>query len=858
MKSSRRSIPLALLIMALVGGIVPATAQTAVTPNACPAPSTGLQFTSSYIDTTRAGGEPIIATHPDGQLLWGSHAGTTHFFGPAAPTGSIAPFVQEYEGQTYYYVSEDDGANWTFVPRTPLTTMDPTSGLPNSGFSDPDFAIDTAGNVYVSEINLANIAVSKSSDGGRSYTLQNVFGLTFSDRQWMEADTENVLYMVANTFGGGSLGDTIPGVTGSLANRIYKSIDGGRTFSAGQATAGTSQASSDIKVDRATGAVYQLQTAGSELRMAVFPKARTETPPAMTIERSVIASGFSRGTTIGPTMDIDDAGNLYVTWDESGRGQRPAGIYYAASTDQGRTWSPAVRIDTGPQTDIWPWLAVGDEGSVAITWLQNRDDLGTTGTPSERAPASAGWDVMVAQTMTGLGCTGGGVAGFTVSKASAQPVHFGTVCNGGTLCQATATDRRLGDYFALEVDKAGNAIVAVSDTNMGGPVALPLAIRQTGGPRFIAAQSGGGGTGGTGTGGGGTGGDDGTGGGGTGGDDGTDPDSEAPASPGSGCDAASPSGDRVTRVTGQGGTGLGVAISRGCAASAPAAVLSRDDDYPDALAATALAAELGGPVLLTPTAGLSSDVASELGRLGVTEVVLAGGTAALSPQVEADLAAIGIAHRRIGGSERFSTAVMIADAVVAAGGPVDEVIIALGARPDSRDPWPDALTAGVLAGTRRAPVLLVTPDQVPGPTDTALAALLPEGATTTLAGGVEAIGQSVALELADRGYRVPRLAGNDRYGTSSALAGAALGDGAGLEVVILAGGDEFTAPLVGGAAAIAGGGVMLMIHPDDVDSGQTTREFLQSRAADIGRVIILGDEDLVSAEVMEQVRAILG
>ena len=63
--------------------------------------------------------------------------------------------------------SEDGGESWEFISRNPISTTDPTTGLPNSGFSDPEFALDTAGNVYISEINLANIAISKSTDSGR-------------------------------------------------------------------------------------------------------------------------------------------------------------------------------------------------------------------------------------------------------------------------------------------------------------------------------------------------------------------------------------------------------------------------------------------------------------------------------------------------------------------------------------------------------------------------------------------------------------------------------------------------------------------------------------------------------------------
>jgi hypothetical protein len=446
------------------------------TDAACAAPAP-LAFETAYIDETRAGGEPLVVTHPDGTLLWGSHAGTTHFFSPAAPDPTTAAFLQNYEGQTYQYFSTDGGETWEFSPRTPIGgAVD--SGLPNSGFSDPEFAIDKAGNVFISEINLANIAFSKSSDSGKSYTLQNVIGISLSDRQWMEADEEDVLWFVANTFGGGSPTAGEP-VTGSLANRLYKSLDGGQTFSRGQSLAGNGQRSSEIQVDKSDGRLYQLDPRGGTLRMSVFPDARTQTPPNVTEQQFTVASNVTRLSSIGPTFDIDGKGNLYAVWDDRGSATRDRGIYYTYSTDRGETWSPAQRVSGDTGLAIWPWIAVGDEGGVSIAWLQN--DEGTSANP-EAVPASSGWHVEVAQSQTGLGCADSDLAGFTVTRASDEPVHRGTICNGGTLCQAQAIDRRLGDYFSNAVDAEGRTVIAVSDTRQGGAVALPLVIRQVEGP----------------------------------------------------------------------------------------------------------------------------------------------------------------------------------------------------------------------------------------------------------------------------------------------------------------------------------------------------------------------------------------
>ena len=458
----------------------------------CAAPSEELEFTEAIIDPTRAGGEPIVLTMGDGALLWGSHAGTTHFYGPEAPDADTAAFVQNYRGQTYQYFSEDNGKTWNFIDRPPIPRpeLGTIAGLPASGFSDPEFAVDAAGQVYISEINLVNVAVSKSVDGGRTYGVANPFAFTSTDRQWMAADAKDVLYMTGNGFGGG----TFPrDVVGTVGHFFAKSTDGGVTWS--EAITSNSNGVGDIQIDRSDGTLYEISaTAAGDngtISMAAFRNIRNEDGPAASDftepELSTIAEGVGYGPIqrlIDPTFDMDRAGNLYIVWTEDGTGDagRAAGIWYSYSDDRAKTWAAPIRVDPDERTDIWPWLAVGDEGKVAVTYLATEAELAENN--AELAADDDGWNVIVAQTLNGLGCDGSATPGFTRTQASSEPVHYGTICMGGTVCQAELVDRRLGDYFANEIDMQGNTYVSVSNTTAGGSVALPMVIRQIGGPTF--------------------------------------------------------------------------------------------------------------------------------------------------------------------------------------------------------------------------------------------------------------------------------------------------------------------------------------------------------------------------------------
>jgi hypothetical protein len=329
--------------------------------------------------------------------------------------------------------------------------------------------------VYISEINLANVAVSKSTDSGRTYELQNLLGQTLEDRQWMAADQRDVLYMTGDVLGGGTFPNDPAGNNG---HQLFKSKDGGQTFAPG---IDDPNGLGDIQVDQRNGTLYETHLDGKTLQMAAFRKARKD---MLEPDLNTIAKGVSMNAH-WPSFDIDPRGNLYVAWDENGEGKRRAGVYYSYSTDRGNNWAKPVRVDTNRNTDIWPWVAVGDKGRVVVSWLEAARKL--PGNDPE-TPETHGWRVKTAGTLTGLGCRRSSRPGFTVSTATPKPVHRGTICNGGTVCQAEGVDRRMGDFFTIEIDNAGRMWAGYSDTRRGGAVSLPGFVRQTGGPRFVARR----------------------------------------------------------------------------------------------------------------------------------------------------------------------------------------------------------------------------------------------------------------------------------------------------------------------------------------------------------------------------------
>ena len=268
----------------------------------------------------------------------------------------------------------------------------------------------------------------------------------------------------------------------------------------------------------------------------------------------------------------------------------------------------------------------------------------------------------------------------------------------------------------------------------------------------------------------------------------------------------------VERTAGPERIATAVAVSAEHRETATAAVLATAGDYPDALAAGALAGRLGAPVLLSGADALPEPVGGELQRLDVDTVYALGGPAALSDDVVDQVSALGVDVIRLAGTDRFDTARRVA----LEAGPTDEheVVLALGQHPEPPQAWPDALAAGTLAATpQHVPTLLSDPDAVPPATLEALAEL--DTQRVLIAGGTAGISRAVEDELLAAGYATERLAGADRYETSVRLAELAYARfDSDQQAPTFASGATFPDALTAGALAASSRGPLILVPPD--------------------------------------------
>ncbi len=259
------------------------------------------------------------------------------------------------------------------------------------------------------------------------------------------------------------------------------------------------------------------------------------------------------------------------------------------------------------------------------------------------------------------------------------------------------------------------------------------------------------------------------------------------------------------------------------AGSAKVVVLARDDVYADGLAGSPLAGALGGPLLLTPTSALSSDV-----RAAIQHVLAPGGLViclgqndAISTSVVTQLQSLGYQVNRIGGVDRYATATLIAGDIVKSGA-VTHAYLATG------DGFADALPSAVAAGFGHGVVLLTAGKSMPASTSKWLHDHA--GLTVTAVGGAAAAAAPDAAAIA----------GTDRYATSAMVAATVMPDPSGL---VLATGGRFPDGLAGAVYAIHHGWSLLLVAPGPttLNSSQTT--YLHDIADSTTTVTAVGGAD---------------
>lgn len=154
-----------------------------------------------------------------------------------------------------------------------------------------------------------------------------------------------------------------------------------------------------------------------------------------------------------------------------------------------------------------------------------------------------------------------------------------------------------------------------------------------------------------------------------------------------------------------------------------------------------------------------SRVLGPLGTMFIGAATVLGGALALSPPTPAGAASTGMTFTRMGGTDLYGTAQLIATTTF----PTSSTAVLA----TSADPF-DAAAGNYLAGVLKAPVLYTAPGSLPTATSDALSSMHVK--SVLVLGGPLAISASVVTKLKGAGYTVTRISGTTVYQTAQAVA----------------------------------------------------------------------------------------
>lgn len=279
-----------------------------------------------------------------------------------------------------------------------------------------------------------------------------------------------------------------------------------------------------------------------------------------------------------------------------------------------------------------------------------------------------------------------------------------------------------------------------------------------------------------------------------------------------------------------------------------------DEQFPDAMTASALTVSTGRSILLTTVDALPAETVAALDRLEATDCsvsgiasTIVGGTDVVSQAVFEALDDYGSADR-IAGSNRYATALAVAAKTdVGASFGNKSVIIAQGTN------FPDALAAGVPAGMFGVPILLNDGDTLRDDNKQFINSMGVVDAY--IVGGTSAVPQGVEDDLNAIGLDVERFAGSDRWETSTKVADfvASYWDSYGIPGVILANG--YTPA---DALAIAPGGSIfgqpvLLVKPCEIPA--TVADWHVAHSDVLSTVSVVGGTTAVCDQVLADAKA---
>ena len=392
----RRLLALPLLLAALAGCLSDG-GDDAKGPETVPAPFT---LVESLVAADDSGSEPSLGVTPDGILF--------------TDLGSNV------------YRSDDQGRTWRFM-------ADPNAPVPNL---DPDLAVSVDGTVWESRLYVACAAVASSQDLGETWQSNPaVCPLAGGDRQYVVPTTGCEAYLYFHqlpTFYQTATKTTDCGLTWiptgppEFPDHFLLANGGSGWGGGGFYNPATGSVFFTFSYSQQQGLDNPQPAAGAGYTVTRDGGLTWSARQAATLDGRQLGLGLVTGA-------VDDAGNVYLTWGEAlGDDGDDLAIYVAVSQDDGRTWGEKLRVDAGNGSKVFPVVAAGAAGHVAVAYYEGSEAAFPDGMEGT-------WNVTLAYTADVF-------AGqpWSHGQMTSTPVKRGPICISGTTCTG---NREFADYF---------------------------------------------------------------------------------------------------------------------------------------------------------------------------------------------------------------------------------------------------------------------------------------------------------------------------------------------------------------------------------------------------------------------------
>lgn len=405
---------------------------------------------ATVVDPQRTEGEPLVKIDADGNI-WES-----------GPWGFST-------NMSFIHRSTSDGKKFHLVSTIGTRPDEPPGG------GDTDVAVDDQGTVYFTDLEgpLTEVGASVSNDNGNTWR-KNPAALQQSvvDRQWYAVDNgassgafDNTVFLAFHTTAVGTFIYSSPGSqgpndpTGGLFFQNSASLPGPLQALAGDAIC------AQLRFDRVKRNLYYACNEGDHVRVTVG-----HVPVGQRMGLSY--ANFNGPRTPGggdvlnlfPALATDASGNVYIAWID----ETSSALYYAFSTNEGKSWSAPVRVNSGGAvTNEFDWAQAGAAGTLALAWYATDRTApgGSDGMPSSLDNLGEatkypwfGYAALITKANTAR-------PKIAQTRFTSKPMHYGAICNAGLGCTTDpSADRTMADFFGFDIGRDGGLRIVFNDT----------------------------------------------------------------------------------------------------------------------------------------------------------------------------------------------------------------------------------------------------------------------------------------------------------------------------------------------------------------------------------------------------------